>query len=279
MGLLERICRRIGLITVPHREGSTLTWNMLDEQDIIVPQKCSGDPAHDGIAAKKPIRGKRVIIREVEEMERESTPNFAARVLFFLFGFIFMTRPRAVERRRLAFDHLTPYCAQCYQGIRRTRVIHVIAIVLLTLSSLLCCPLASLVESNWPGAGSSVFLVLLVLGSILSITLLLSSILLRRSETVRITDFVSEGGAIRVTLEFRSRDYANLFLLENSLWALRNDPRPEVREEAARRLGELDDPVAIEPLARLLQKGDESSEVVACAETALESLRASKKAG
>ena len=75
MGLLESICRRIGLITVPPEERATLTWDMLDERDVVVPQRCSGDPAHDGTAAEKPIRGKNVRMREVEAVEKEGSRN------------------------------------------------------------------------------------------------------------------------------------------------------------------------------------------------------------
>jgi hypothetical protein len=277
MGLLESVCRRIGLITIPRREHVTLTCDTLDEHDIIVPQRCSGDPAHDGIAAEKPIRGKHVRVREVEAVEKEGTPSYAARVLFFIFGFIFMTRPQSSGRRRLAFDHLAPYCARCYQGIRKTQTIRSIATLLLILSSLLCCPLASIVESSWPGVGSSVFLVTLGLGFVLFVILLLSGLVLRRSETIRIVDFASEGNATRVVLAFSSQDYANLFLLENSLRALSDDPRPKAREEAIRRLGQLDNPIAIEALTRLLQKDDESPEIVACAKEALESVREIKR--
>ena len=188
-----------------------------------------------------------------------------------------LTRPQSSGRRRLSFDHLAPYCARCYQGIHRTQTIRAIATPLLILSSLLCCPLASIVESSWPGVGSSVFLMTLGLGFVLSVILLLSSLALRRSEAIRIVDFASEGDATRVVLAFRSQDYANLFLLENSLWALSHDPRPKAREEAVRRLGQLDDPAAIEALTRLLQKDDESPEIVACAKEALESVRGTER--
>jgi hypothetical protein len=277
MGLLESVCRRIGLITLPPEESATLIWDMIDQRDVVIPQRCSGDPAHDGIAGEKPIGGKRVRMREVEAVEKEGTPSYTARVLFFIFGFIFMMRPPSSGRRRLAFDHLAPYCARCYQGIRRTQTIRAIATPLLILSSLLCCPLASIVESNWPGVGSSVFLATLGLGFVMFVILLLSSLVLRRSETIRIIGFTSEKNTTKVSLAFRSQDYADLFLLENSLRALSNDPRPKAREEAVRQLGQLADPVAIEALTRLLQKGDESPEIVTCAEEALESVRGTKR--
>jgi hypothetical protein len=119
--------------------------------------------------------------------------------------------------------------------------------------------------------------VTLGLGFVLFVILLLSGLVLRRSETIRIVDFASEGNATRVVLAFSSQDYANLFLLENSLRALSDDPRPKAREEAIRRLGQLDNPIAIEALTRLLQKDDESPEIVACAKEALESVREIKR--
>ena len=277
MGLLESVCRRIGLITMPPEERVTLIWDMLDERDVVIPQRCSGDPTHDGVAAEKLISGKKVKIREVEIIEKDGTPSFAVRVLFFLIGFIFVTRPRSQEHRRLSFDHRAPYCAQCYQGIRRTQTLRVISLLMLILSSVLCCPLSSVVESKWPGAGLPVFGTLLVLVLGFGIILFLIGSALRSSETIRIIDFASEENATKVSLAFRSQDYANLFLLENSLWALNNDPRPKAREEAVRRLGQLDDPVAIEALTHLLQKDDESPEIVACAEEALESACGTKR--
>jgi hypothetical protein len=278
MGLLDNVCRRIGLITVPHGEAVTLTWDMLDERHVVIPGKCSGDPAHAPVAAEKAIPGKRVKIKEVEASEKEGTPHPAVQVLFFLLGFIFLTRLGTTESRRLTFSHSTPYCARCYQGMRRTQRLRVSAILLLAPSSILCCPLASLVESSKPGAGQVVFLTLLSLGIVMAIILLFTSIILRRSETIRIVDFASEGDDTQVIFEFRSRTYADLFLLENSLWALRNDARSKAREEAARRLGQLNNPAAIEPLTDLLQEGDESERVLACAEKALDSLRGNEKA-
>jgi hypothetical protein len=118
---------------------------------------------------------------------------------------------------------------------------------------------------------------MLTLGLFLVTFLALSRIALRQSETIRIIDFTSEQEATQVSLEFHSRDYANLFLLENSLWALSNDPRPEIRDEAIRRLGQLNDPVAIEALTCLLQNDDEFPKIVACAKEALESVHETKR--
>jgi hypothetical protein len=278
MGRWENVVRRMGLITVPHGDNVTLTWDTLDMRHVVMPEKCSGDPAHGPVAAETTIPGKRVKIREVEAMDKDGTPGFAVRVLFFLIGVIFLTRPRSSQPRRLVFDHSAPYCAQCYQGIRRTQRLRVVAALILVSSSLLCCPLASLVESNRPGAGQPVFVALLVLGSILSIILLFSSLVLRGSDTIRIVNFSSEGDGIQIVLEFRNRHYADLFLLDNSIRALSNDTRAQSRKEAACRLAQLNNPAAIEPLTRLLQEGDESPEVLACAEQTLASLSGNEKA-
>lgn len=239
MNLYEKGIRRLGLFTLPPAEAATVTWDFVNDPDVVIPQRCSGDPAHESIEIEKKIPGKR--------SKKQGGPSAGSQltqlILFILFGWLALlfTSSEKAETVKLTFPQKMPYCKECYQGIRRTLVVRSILIILTVLSGLALC-FSSAFE--WG-------LVPLSLGIIFAVGIVISNMIRNKSNTIRILDFDSMGGSTQVTLRFANPDYAELFVLENNIAAL-NDPRSKTRTAAAALLGPIGDFRATLPLINTL---------------------------
>ena len=285
MGWLENLCRRLGLVTVPPGTETTLTWDFVDEKMLIIPQLCSGDPAHGEIAAQRKIPGKRSKAGEGQWSGSGCALGILLNLILLPFGFIFFPSLWSQEKLKLDFNHSAPYCAECQRGIKRTNTVQAILIVLVVLASIASCVLLPVLFSDVPDAAVGLSCVTMaVFGIVFLAVILLFNKARSFSNTVQIVDFDPMGQYTQVTLCFLNRDYAAIFGFENSLRALQYDPRPDARQRAAQRLGltgdrratlllvaalgdreravreaavaaltRLQDPEAVEPLVRQLQ--------------------------
>lgn len=243
MNAIEKAIRRLGLLTLPPAEATTVTWDFNNEQDVVIPKKCSGDPSHGEIVFERRIPGKRSKSITIEEGSTPGAWRWLVTLVALFFGWLVIlgNRGKKTETVKLAFNHNAPYCAACYQGMRRTLIIRNILTGVTIVCGLAICVLFVL---EW---GQILFSV----GAVSVVGIVFCNLVRNKSNTIRILDFEPFGQARKVTLRFANPDYAELFVLENSIVALK-DPRPKARLAAANLLGPMGDFRATLPLVNAL---------------------------
>ncbi|MBN1642454.1 MAG: HEAT repeat domain-containing protein [Anaerolineae bacterium] len=268
MGWLDRTLHKLKLITVPPTDDAvTVVWDFVKDEDVIMPARCSGDPAHGTGTTQRKIPGKRSKSGESKVSGKGCLFGALANLILLPLGFFWIPGIWSRETLKLTFNRTAPYCDACYRGARRTSTATVLLVVVLLLGSCTACGAFSFITEE---ETATVGLAVLLPSSLLALASLIAIFALgkarKQAHTIRIVDFDPVTGGTKVTLQFRSRTYADLFLLDNSVAAL-HDPRAAVRERAASELGRLRNPMTIENLVGAL--GDKERSVRKAAADAL----------